>query len=208
MVVAGFRQGLGELERVRVTIGGRCLGQLEEELEGEMFANRPMGNPDSDVELQEVVGRFVETLGEEGAVGGVGWTGMRHSVKKSPVGSSLFEGEASVYTSRPGKMEEFDSGGRVKEEMGRVDDWCCGNGWNGIPGVVERGTSSSEGSRMFDFVKIPNPFQAILGVGRRLSVENTDSVVAFLVCLVLMKSRVGILGWLSGKCYRCYARLR
>ena len=51
---------------------------------------------------------------------------------------------------------------------------------------------------MLDFVKIPNPFQAILGVGRRLSVENADSVVSFLVYLVLMnrQSRVsGVAKW-------------
>ena len=42
----------------------------------------------------------------------------------------------------------------------------------GVAGMVGMGhgsgrrrTSSSEGSRMFDLVKIPNPFQEILGVG-------------------------------------------
>ena len=35
---------------------------------------------------------------------------------------------------------------------------------------------------MFDFVKIPNTFQAILGVGRMLSVETADSVVSFMLC--------------------------
>ena len=43
VLAAGFRQCLRELERVRVKIGGRCLGQPEEELEGEGFANRPRG---------------------------------------------------------------------------------------------------------------------------------------------------------------------
>ena len=131
VLAAGFQQGLRELERVRAKIGGRCLGQLEDELEGEGFANRPRGNPDSDVELQEVVGRFVEVLEEEGAVGGVGCMELRHRVKKSPVGSCLFEGMASMETSRPGGWRNSTQEDRVKEEMGRVDDWSRGNGWNG-----------------------------------------------------------------------------
>ena len=118
MLVACFRQGLKELERVRIKIGGRCLEQPDDEFEGEGFWNRPRVNPDSDVELQEVVGRSVEVLGEEGAVGGFGRMGLRHGVKKSPVGSYSFEGMANMETSRQGRWRNWTQGGQVKEERG------------------------------------------------------------------------------------------
>ena len=50
------------------------------------------------------------------------------------------------------------------------------------------------GGRMFELIKIPKPFQARLGEGRKLSVDNADSVVSFLVCLVLMKRQSRVLG--------------
>ena len=52
---------------------------------------------------------------------------------------------------------------------------------------------------MFELIKIPNPFQTILGVGRKLSVDNADSVVSFLVCLVLMKRQSRVFGATDGQ---------
>ena len=57
-------------------------------------------NPDSDVELQEVVGKSVEVLGEQGAVGGLGCMELRYKIKKSPVGSYSFEGMENMETSK------------------------------------------------------------------------------------------------------------
>ena len=109
------RQALRELERVRVKIGGRCLGQPKGELEGEGFGNRPRGNQDSDVELQAVVGWSVEVLKEKAAVGGVGGMGLRHSVKKSPIWSCSFEGMASMETSTLDRWRNSTQGVGLKK---------------------------------------------------------------------------------------------
>ena len=176
--VACFRQGLRDLERVRVKIEGRCLEQPDdEEVQGEGLWNRLEVNPDSDVELQEVVGKSVLVLGDQGAVGGLGWMGLRYKVKKSPVGSYSFEGLANMETSRQGRLRNSTQVGQVKEELGRSGGIRRESCWNGTRGLVEGMTAVSEVIRLFDLVKIPNPFQAIVGAGRRLCVENEDSVI-------------------------------
>ena len=87
----------------------------DDEVEGEGFWNRVGANSGSDVELQEVVGRSVEVLGEGGAIGGLGCLGLRHNVKQSPVESYSIEERVNMETSRQGTWKNSTQVGQVGE---------------------------------------------------------------------------------------------
>ena len=104
---------------------------------------------------------------------------LRYNVKQSPVESYTFEGIVNMDASRQSKWRNSTRVGQVREGTGQPSGIRQESCENGIRGLGEGRTLRSEGSRVFDVVKIPNPFQAILGSGRILSLENGDSVVSF-----------------------------
>ena len=137
------------------------------------------------------MGRSVEVLGEGGAIGDLSCLGLRHNVKQSPVESYSIEGRVNMETSRQGRWRNSTQVGEWTGRLGGSRQESCENG---IRRSGEGRTLRSEGSRMFNLVKIPNPLRAILASSRRLSVENGDIVLSFLMCLVLMKRQSRVFG--------------